>query len=333
MFFDQQLNADNVDLENIKKTLIIRQDNRVGNILFITSLIELIHKETNSGVDVIVGEKFHTLLDNNPGIDNVYVYRQREFLHCPWKFIGFLKTIKRTNYDLVIDCKDSFSFNNALLTLFSKSKVKIGFTNPLSDRYLNYSLEMKNSNLMHESIFLAQPFIHYFSLNCEVPMMNYALLDCPKENITGSCLSVVGIHIGGRKEKSISPDLVNHICSVLLENNIEVLVIYGPDEIDKVQRITNRKNITKIFPTSMEQLAQTINSTDVFISPDTGPLHIACALNKRIVAIFNSNNSKRYGPRCQQTSLTILTDELPHDKVIKTIKQFASSYTLETPRF
>ena len=48
--------------EDIKSVLLIRQDNRIGNIIFITSLINLIEKELNVKPDVILGEKFNGIL-------------------------------------------------------------------------------------------------------------------------------------------------------------------------------------------------------------------------------------------------------------------------------
>ena len=57
--------------EDIKSVLLIRQDNRIGNIIFITSLINLIEKELNVKPDVILGEKFNGILKNNPHINKL----------------------------------------------------------------------------------------------------------------------------------------------------------------------------------------------------------------------------------------------------------------------
>ena len=309
-------------LSDIKKILIIRQDNRIGNILFTTSLIELINQQTDICPDIIVGEKFHALLRNNQSIGTIYVYKQKQFVKYPWRFLTFMKTLKGMEYDLVIDCKSSFSFNNALLTVFSNAKQKIGFFNSQSHLYLDYSLELTNNDSIHESIYIAQPFIRYFSLNCEVPTMKYSFVNDQEMQAFKSDSLTVGIHIGGRHEKSISPDLVNQICAELQTGNTDILIIYGPDEVEKARLIIDRENMQKVFPASMDQLAQAINSADVFITPDTGPLHIASALNKRIIAMFNTKNWKRYGPRSQQPSLTIHTREFSTQEIVNKIRLY-----------
>ena len=314
------------ELGETKKILIIRQDNRIGNILFTTSLIKLIHQHTNVSPDIIVGEKFSELLANNQSIENIYIYKQKQFLRYPWQFFKFLKILKNQEYDLVIDCKSSFSFNNAFLTLFTNARQKIGFTNSLSHSYLDYSIDLNNDEAMHESVYLAQPFISYFKLNCAVPAMSYNLGHVMQNKINNSMLKIVGIHIGGRNEKSICPQRVNKICEALQSCHTKVLIIYGPDEIEKVNRIINRSNLIKVFPESMDQLARTINSTDMFITPDTGPLHIASALNKRIIAVFNTNNQVRYGPRSQQPSLTIHMSDLSAQRIASIIRASSKKY-------
>ena len=105
--------------EDIKSVLLIRQDNRIGNIIFITSLINLIEKELNVKPDVILGEKFNGILKNNPHINKLLVYSQKKFLKNPILFFKFIKTMKEKQYDLIIDCKNVFSFNNS-----SKSNVE-----------------------------------------------------------------------------------------------------------------------------------------------------------------------------------------------------------------
>lgn len=318
-FNQSNLQNKNINMHEVKRILIIRQDNRIGNILFITSLIELVNKKTNICPDIIAGEKFHTLLKSNPRIGTILVFKQRQFIKHPRELFRFFRSLKGTKYDLVIDCKNTFSFNNALLTLFSNARLKIGFSNPLSKIYLNYSLDMTNDNSMHESVYLTQPFIQYFNLDCEIPLMSYSFVNSVEKIEFNTNSKIVGIHIGGRNEKSICPHLVNQICAELQNNNMEILIIYGPDELEKSKRIIDRKNMMKIFPDSMDQLAQIINSTDLFITPDTGPLHIASALDKSIIAVFNTGNGKRYGPRNHHYSSIIQTNELSNHNIVNAI--------------
>lgn len=309
--------------EEVKSVLLIRQDNRIGNIIFITPLISLIEKELNVKPDVILGEKFNGILQNNPKINNIFVYSQKKFLKNPILFFKFFKNIKKKEYDLIIDCKNAFSFNNALITLFAQSKIKIGFKNVYSDQYLDYAVDGNELTHLHESEYLAAPLLKYFNISTPVPEMHYYLKNEEVHNsdsIANGNRKQIGIHIGGRGQKSLDVSLVNDILDKF--SNYDVKIIYGPDEIEKLKLINNKSNVDKIFPKTIDDLAILINSLDVFITPDTGPLHVASALNKNIIALFTGDTFQRYGPRTSKKSLCINISNDSKESIFNKISEF-----------
>jgi len=307
--------------EDVKSVLLIRQDNRIGNIIFITSLISLIERELNVKPDVILGEKFNGILQNNPKIDNIFVYSQKKFLKNPMLFFKFIKNMKKKQYDLIIDCKNAFSFNNALVTLLANGKVKIGFKNIYSDKYLDYAVDGNELVHLHESEYLAAPLLKYFKINSPVPEMHYYLknTDIQTEKNTDT-KKQIGIHIGGRGQKSLDVGIINDILEKFSDYDIKI--IYGPDEIEKLKFIKDKKNVDKIFPKTIDDLAILINSLDVFITPDKGPLHVASALNKNIVAIFTGDTFQRYGPRTNKKSLCINVANESKESIFDKIAEF-----------
>ena len=308
--------------EDVKNVLLIRQDNRIGNIIFITSLISLIEKELNVKPDVILGEKFNGILQNNPKIDNLFIYSQKKFLKNPMLFFKFIKNMKKKQYDLIIDCKNAFSFNNAIVTLFANGKVKIGFKNIYSDKYLDYAVDGNELVHLHESEYLAAPVLKYFKIDSPVPPMNYYLKENTREQEVKDSNSTkkIGIHIGGRGQKSLDVGIINNILEKF--GDYDIKIIYGPDEIEKLKLINDKKNVEKIFPKTIDDLAILINTLDVFITPDTGPLHVASALNKNIVAIFTGDTFQRYGPRTDKKSLCINVSDESKDSIFDKISEF-----------
>lgn len=321
----QNKNRENHKLkkEEVKSVLLIRQDNRIGNIIFITSLISLIEKELNVKPDVILGEKFNGILQNNPKINKLFIYSQKKFLKNPILFFKFFKNIKKKEYDLIIDCKNAFSFNNALITLFADGKVKIGFQNIYSDKYLNYAVDGDKLTHLHESEYLAAPLLEYFEINSPVPQMHYYLKNS-EINVANDAVNEnrkqIGIHIGGRGQKSLDVSLINDILDKF--SNYDIKIIYGPDEIEKLKLINNKSNVDKIFPKTIDDLAILINSLDVFITPDTGPLHVASALNKNIIALFTGDTFQRYGPRTSKKSLCINVPSESKESIFEKISEF-----------
>ncbi len=224
---------------------------------------------------------------------------------------------------MVIDCKNSFSFNNAILTLLTNAKCKIGFKNEFSDDYLNFAVSQKNNDDLHESVYLTLPLRSYFDLDIPSPPMKLYCCELNHSNyLSKQKRPVIGIHIGGRKQKSICPLLVNSLIENLATQDLVMLIIYGPDETKKITEIVNADNAIKYQPSSMDDLIMTIQTTDLFVSPDTGPLHIASALNKRIIAVFNTDNSTRYGPKSNKPCVVFNTIRKSNTELYRTVQDF-----------
>lgn len=289
--------------EQIRKVLIIRQDNRIGNLLFVTPLLQLINEELGVKPDVICGGAFNEIFSDNPLVGQVLIYNQKEFIKKPWRFISFLRSLHKSRYDLVIDCKKVFSFNNALLTMMSK-RHRIGFKNPVSSLYLDAEFDLTGvDHTVHESILLALPAAAMLGVdNSRIPFMSYQLkplnLQLPD--------NFIAMHIGGRGNKSIPVELVNELCRELLKSyDGKLAVIYGPDEEGKAGAVIMDSRIVKVRPSGINELAYWISNAKLFITPDTGPLHVASALNQKIAAIFSVTPSISYGPRSKSASLVL----------------------------
>ncbi len=71
--------------------------------------------------------------------------------------------------------------------------------------------------------------------------------------------------------------------------------------------------------TSIGQMAAVIDICDCIVANDSGPLHIAAAVGKRVIALFGSTDPKRTAPR------------LPNVKVIKVKADCAPCFKRECP--
>jgi len=81
--------------------------------------------------------------------------------------------------------------------------------------------------------------------------------------------------------------------AVSLSDKFDILIFGGPDELDLSKRIAlelrnkNCKNFTNLSGrTTIKDLVSYISSLDIFITGDSGPMHIAAALQIPTVSIF-----------------------------------------------
>jgi len=97
------------------------------------------------------------------------------------------------------------------------------------------------------------------------------------------------------------------------ELDAQVVVFGGPLEVDvaeKVSRYMKREPIVAAGRTTIRQLMALIESTDLFITNDTGPMHLAAALDVPLVAVFGSTNPITTSPMAGEGRFALVRHEV-----------------------
>lgn len=90
------------------------------------------------------------------------------------------------------------------------------------------------------------------------------------------------------------------LCTRLVEENIPVVLLGSKDDMEKGKAISQGVASTLIHDctgkTTLKELMAAISLSALYISADTGPLHIANALKKELIALFGPTSPDRTGP-------------------------------------
>ena len=107
---------------------------------------------------------------------------------------------------------------------------------------------------------------------------------------------IIGLNIeGSNDEKKISNEDVKKIILGLhaINNNIIIILLHKPGDKDWISQLIPNEASLYAFPSypteSILDLAAIIDSLDLIISPDTSIVHMACAFNKPLVAIYRNH--------------------------------------------
>ena len=108
------------------------------------------------------------------------------------------------------------------------------------------------------------------------------------------------VHPGGRGGKQWGPvhfaDLIDRLQTDL---GVRIVVIAGPAETEilaLIEEMTDAPYEVLDRP-GIRRMPAVIERCDLFISNDTGPMHVASALGRPTVGIFTSSDYRVYGPR------------------------------------
>jgi ADP-heptose:LPS heptosyltransferase len=80
--------------------------------------------------------------------------------------------------------------------------------------------------------------------------------------------------------------------------DVSVIITYGPGERKDAEKIKNLSHSAPIVspPTTLGELIALIERCEVLVASDTGPLHLATALRKKVIGLYGPTDPIRNGP-------------------------------------
>jgi heptosyltransferase I len=93
------------------------------------------------------------------------------------------------------------------------------------------------------------------------------------------------------------------------EHGFRCVLLGGPSAAeraaaDSILARTNARPVDALGP-GVRRLAWLLDGCDLVVSPDTGPLHVACALGVPAVGLFGYTDPRRYGPHPRYAELVV----------------------------
>jgi ADP-heptose:LPS heptosyltransferase len=116
----------------------------------------------------------------------------------------------------------------------------------------------------------------------------------------------IGVHAsGGRESKQWHLDRFAEVARTLARERDATIVLTGSmgdrPFVDGVKRgLSDVRVIDAAGDLDLVVLAALLAKLDLFVTSDTGPMHIAAAVGTPVVALFGPADPRRYGPLTEQ---------------------------------
>ncbi len=309
-------------MQQLKRILVARIG-RVGDMVMITPALQAI-------LDKFPHAKI-TLLTNADGkralkgfskrIDTILMYDRKTLF--PWLTRRRIKqVIAKDHYDRVYCFESKPSF----LTLFSALKPVLHSLTATNDKrihYAQYCLDLVNPQASNK-------ITHHLHLPVTESAIADSRLLLKKQNIQDDDF-VVGLHPSfsglaksfGRATKhahhktwpitswSALATQIQHYATT--QNlNIKIMMDLIPDEESIGMNINQHSNGAALYqcpPLNFERYKATLARYDLLISPDSGPMHIAAAVNTKVIALFSRHEPSDCQPFVADEQFTVLRAE------------------------
>ena len=284
----------------MKKFLII-QTAFIGDvILTIPVITALKNKYQDAIIDFMCIPNTKDLLLNNPYINKIIVYDK----HVDKGFSGLIKRIKKIrkeNYDYVIS--PHRSFRSAFMSYFSKSKNTIGFDNSsLNFLFKNKIKYLKGIHEIQRNLKLLEPvgiredkiIKPEFFISELVKKNTRDILS--KSDVTNKEKFIVAAPGSVWYTKRLPEEKFIKVFNILSHYNYKIFTIGSPDEYDICEKIIGESVNKNIFnlagKLSLPETIELIRCSEVLLTNDSAPLHMANAVETNVVAVFGATVPK-----------------------------------------
>jgi len=292
---------DEINIGNID-TILILTNTAIGDTLFTTPAIRLIkEKYPNKKIIALLNPNNYELFENNPYIDLIILYRGK------WRnFLNVMFKLRRQNIDLAL-IMHSNEPQATPLAYCSGGKYIIKIPNDQNEfRFLHHNPPVSAKSYEH-FIDRGLKQIEYLDVFKKSYKMDIFLKEEWKKSING-LLNERQIHIGFQiGASSISRmwflDNWTNLAKKVLSFNKNWHIVLTGSKVDQYSarslcsNIQSDRIIDLTGRFSLGPAAALISKLDLLVTPDTGPLHIAAAVNTTTLAISVAGIALESNPR------------------------------------
>ena len=296
-----------MDIAKIKRILIARTD-RIGDVVLSTPTITASRKAfPNAYIAVMVSPKTKEIVAGNPYINEVIACDKKGIFQT----LYFAKWLKNKKFDLALILHSTNRVN--LISFLAGIQKRVGYARGKMDFLLTNRLPYKKRlGEKHEAEY-SLDILRSIGVDARISPL---LMPVKKENEknAGDLLRENGLRQGERfivlhpgassVSKMWPQENFAKAADILIERfGVRALLVSAPEHVkigEKVMFSMKNKPVFLCGRTSLGDLGALFKKASLFISNDSGPVHIACAIGTPVISIFARNEKglspERWGP-------------------------------------
>jgi ADP-heptose:LPS heptosyltransferase len=300
----------------VAQNILILSLTRMGDLIQTTPLIQgLKDKHPNARITLMVSSDFEDVVSLIPGVDDSIIFNLRQFKDSnEWEDESWVKiyryiesklnSIRDKDYDLLVNL--SHSRFSALMVHYLKVQNIIGFhCSDTGDRMTGHPWMQYFGTEPFNRNFNEFNLVEIFSRSADLDMTGREIqvlggstdffsdegvaFNSPKSDHD----LVIGFQIGSSLEnRRWSTASFSELADLLVEKFNARILLFGVASESKsaaeMMQLTNNKGrVTDLTgKTDLKQLTGLLKECDYLVTNDTGTMHLAAALNTKIIGLF-----------------------------------------------
>ncbi len=255
----------------------------------------------------------YQLVRHHEAVDEFIVFHRRRGRQALRSYRELQRTFRGRRWDLLINLQ--VYLKAGLITALAPARIKLGFdrrrARDMNWLFTNRRIPPHPTQHVQDQYF---EFIDY--LGIDPHPVEWRINITPEERAQQSaffeplgrtCAIVVGT---SKPVKNWAPNRYARVIEALERDfGFRSMLLGGPSpfEQDLAERIARTAGVTpmNLLGDDVRRLVWLLDGASLVISPDTGPLHIARALDKPVIGLYGYTNPRRYGPYRKYTDLLV----------------------------
>jgi heptosyltransferase-2 len=270
-----------VNLKSLNRVLIIRLSS-LGDILLTTPVIRALKNQfPKIKIDFLLKSEYQDVVKNNPYLNQIFLFSMDDYKTA----INEIKNSAQSQkYDLIVDLQNNFRSWKIC------NQLKVNSVKFRKYSFRKFLLVHAKINLMRNLPLISNRYAD--TINLKLDDKGIDIFSPLKTNDKLSGLkNIIGICPGAKHFTKRYPiDYQIQLCRQLIEKNFTVVLFGGKNDKEICDEI--KSNLPEIINLQNDDnLLQTLSDMklcDVIICNDSGLMHTASSLNKKLIAIFGS---------------------------------------------
>lgn len=286
--------------KNPQKILIVKPSS-LGDVVHSLPFLNVLKTcFPKSEIHWLIAKGLEGLLESHKMIDKLIIIHKDM-----WKKISYarqtineisslFKKLKKEKYNLVIDLQGLL--RSGIITAATDAPVRIGFQEAREGSRLFYTHKVKGGKDIHavDRYLRIADYLRCGIKDVRFPFPSYSTSSL---NLSMHSKDYAVIIPGARWKTKIWPaEKFGKLTSKL---PLKTVVVGGKDDIeasDTIVLLSKGKSTSLAGRTDLRELVEVIRHAQFVVSNDSGPMHIAAALNVPVFAIFGPTDAIRTGP-------------------------------------
>ncbi|HMK60824.1 MAG TPA: lipopolysaccharide heptosyltransferase II [Dissulfurispiraceae bacterium] len=286
-----------------REEILIRGVNWIGDAVMTLPAISAIRKfYPKAHISILVKPSVAPLFEKNRNIDEVTVYESQ--FHGLSGKLKLAKELRQKRFSKAILLQNAF--DAALIAFLARIPERIGYNRDRRGFMLTKAVPYKNQDrqVHHVNYYLDLLSATGIDAPYSHPWLSLTLDERlgAREKLSGLRRPILGVNPGATygSSKRWLPERFAEVAQWFIrETGGSVAVFGGKNEIsisEEICRLVPTNRLMLAGKTSLRELIASISECEIFLTNDSGPMHIAYAVGTPLVAIFGSTSPELTGP-------------------------------------